>query len=148
MTDGPRYLVRHPDATGETPYAFWDALLGAWGDRGHATAYTEAERLSGLPVPATAEGYRYGDWVPADGTGPLPAPVAMGASVHPWGWTVRRWGGRRSDRWKTSGLLPEREARQRFAAESEHLRQGGVALFGPDGNRVAIVTAPRLRTRW
>lgn len=64
-------------------------------------------------------------------------------------WTVRRHGGRYCDTWRDVLVTPdEHRARAKYAKLHHDMRQGGVELIDPHGNRVAYDWAPRLRTRW
>lgn len=64
-------------------------------------------------------------------------------------WIVRRCAGRAGSGWHNVLVTPdEQRTRTTYAKLHHDMRQGGVELIAPDGNRVAYDRAPRLRTRW
>jgi hypothetical protein len=65
------------------------------------------------------------------------------------GWTILRNGGRATDTWKyRHSRFSEEGSLQTYEREKEKMRQGGLALIGPNGNVVRYYEAPRLRSRW
>lgn len=61
---------------------------------------------------------------------------------------VLRDGGRIDCGWREVYSGPEERARKKYTKIAEDMRQGGLILEGPEGQILAKVTAPRLRTRW
>jgi hypothetical protein len=62
--------------------------------------------------------------------------------------TVWRHGGRRTDNWRQVFSGTRDEARQRYIAEVERMRQGKVEWRDENGEKVSASWAPCLRTRW